>query len=71
MQKIIEKGNIPHALLFSGPDKVGKKKIAMSFAQMIFNDKSDLNGNPDFFLLASLGKEIKIEEIRQLQEKLS
>ncbi len=71
LQKIIEKGNIPHALLFSGPDKVGKKKIAMSFAQMIFNDKSDLNGNPDFFLLASLGKEIKIEEIRQLQEKLS
>ncbi len=69
LQKIVKKGNIPHALLFSGPDKVGKKTIAISFAQMIFND--ELNGNPDFFLLSSLGQEIKIEEIRQLQERLS
>jgi len=71
--KLAEQENIPHALLFSGPEKVGKKMMAMEFAKMLFSKASDigLNENPDFFMLSSFGKEIKIEEIRQLQEKLS
>ncbi|MFA6374550.1 MAG: hypothetical protein WCX24_03290 [Candidatus Paceibacterota bacterium] len=73
LQRIVEQGNIPHALLFSGPEKVGKKKIALEFAKMIFKEASDIDliENPDFFMVSSVGREIKIEQIRQLQEKLS
>ncbi len=73
LQRIVKRGNIPHALLFSGPEKTGKKKIALEFAKMIFKEDSDadLIENPDFFMVSSSGREIKIEQIRELQEKLS
>lgn len=87
--RLIESGNIPHALLFSGPEKIGKKKIAIEFIKSIFcaNRKKgwgfcdecyscrnvDTNAFPDLYLISPEedSKEIKIEQIRDLQEKFS
>ena len=38
--KAIEKQNFPHALLFSGPSGVGKKKMAWAMAQNLLCEKS-------------------------------
>lgn len=64
--KIIENKNIPHALLFSGPEKIGKKKIAIDFSEKLLGDN-----NTDFFILSPEDNIISIKEIRSLQEKLS
>jgi DNA polymerase-3 subunit delta' len=84
---LIESGNIPHALLFSGPKKIGKKKVAIEFIKSIFCSNREkgwgfcsdcyscrnieTNSIPDFSLIAPEedSKEIKIEQIRDLQEK--
>lgn len=67
LSKLIENGNIPHALLFSGPEKIGKKEIAIDFSKKILGKDNDT----DFFILSSKENIITIEEIRKLQEKLS
>ncbi|MCK9393265.1 MAG: hypothetical protein WCX30_03075 [Candidatus Paceibacterota bacterium] len=85
--RLIKSGNIPHAILFSGPKKIGKKKIAIEFIKSIFctNRPSgwgfcsecyscrniDSNTIPDFSIICpeDESKEIKIEQIRDLQEK--
>ena len=35
LKERIRKGNVPHALLFTGPRGVGKRKVALSLAQAI------------------------------------
>jgi DNA polymerase III subunit delta' len=65
--KLGENGNIPHALLFSGGDKIGKKKMAIEFAKKLLGE----DDSTDFFLLLPEDGIIKIEEVRNLQEKLS
>ncbi len=40
LRLLFEKDNIPHALLFTGPEKIGKRTIALWFLKMI-NCKSD------------------------------
>jgi DNA polymerase-3 subunit delta' len=68
--KIAQGKNVPHAFLFSGPEKIGKKLVAFDFARKILND-DNIEKNPDFSLISSGINDIKIEEIRSLQEKLS
>lgn len=65
--KLIENGNIPHALLFSGGDKIGKKGVAVEFAKKLLGE----DNSTDFFMLSPEDGIIKIEEVRNLQEKLS
>ncbi|MDD5639628.1 MAG: hypothetical protein PHR47_02380 [Candidatus Pacebacteria bacterium] len=87
LNRLIENNNIPHAILFSGPKKIGKKKIAVEFIKSIFCSNKpngwgfcsecyscrniDSNTIPDFSLIEPRedSKEIKIEQIRELQEK--
>lgn len=64
--RIIENKNIPHALLFSGPEKIGKKKIAIDFSNQLLGEN-----NIDLFILSPKDNIISIKEIRDLQEKLS
>jgi DNA polymerase-3 subunit delta' len=84
-----KKENIPHAFIFSGPNKIGKKMIALDFAKNIFCQEKNLKGEPcdkcyacrsinestfpDVTIIAPEdgSKEIKIEQIWQLSEKLS
>jgi DNA polymerase III subunit delta' len=82
LSKMILTRKIPHAMIFEGPSKLGKKKIALDFAEKLFCAKDDYNnlescnsfkkGNhPDLTLISSLGKEIKIPEIRKIINKFS
>jgi replication-associated recombination protein RarA len=66
LKKSLELGKLPHALLFYGQEKLGKKDVAREFAKILVNN--DLETNPDFILIDS--KEIKIAEIRELIKKL-
>lgn len=85
----LKTGNIPHAFIFSGLPKIGKKTIALEFVRNIFCSNKNLKGEscgncyacrsinenvfPDLALVQpeEAGKEIKIEQINELTEKLS
>ncbi|MDD5569096.1 MAG: DNA polymerase III subunit [Candidatus Pacebacteria bacterium] len=88
LAKIISSGNIPHAFLFSGPQKIGKRKIALDFAKNLFCEekiqgeacgkcyscrKVDELAIPDLSIVETEpeAKEIKIEQIWNLSEKLA
>lgn len=89
LTKFIKSEKIPHALLFSGPKKIGKKQVALEFFKMIFCSNKgkdwgfcnecyacrnlEANTFPDYVFIAPEedSKEIKIEQIRDLQEKFS
>ena len=51
-------GNIPHAMLFSGPEKIGKKKIALEFINTIFC--KDLCGECSFCKSMNCNPDINI-----------
>lgn len=80
--KIVKTNNVLHSYLFSGPEGVGKKEFAIEFSKMIMclNDEKPCNNcksciqfqdnnNPDFKIIESEGT-IKIEQIRNMQEKI-
>ncbi len=85
LAKIAKSDNMPHALLFSGPEKIGKKMVAMEFAKTIFCEKKkegycgecyscrniDANNFPDLHILASADGNIEMEQVRDLEENLS
>ncbi len=84
LERIAKSKDIPHAFLFSGPDKIGKKKIALEFVKSIFCNKSkgfceecyscrniESNGFPDLVILSPANGNIEIEQIRDLQSRLS
>jgi len=77
---------VAHAYLFRGPDGVGKKRTALTFAAFINCQAPDGNdvcgmcrscrkfhsGNhPDLHVIHPDGAMIKIDQIRQLRQKLS
>jgi len=67
--KSAELGKLPHAFLFCGQEKLGKKQLAIDFAEYLIGDISETN--PDFILLEAEKKEIQIDQIRNLVQKLS
>lgn len=86
LNRTIKSNNILHSYLFLGKDGIGKKIFAKEFAKMILcqneekpcnNCKSCLefenNNNPDFMQidLEDDSKEIKVEQIRFMQEKIA
>lgn len=71
LRRLAELDKIPHALLFSGPEKVGKKTIALEFAKSLVGESR--GQHPDLILVSPEdgGEEIKIAQIRDLIWKLS
>lgn len=49
LQKLLKSGNIPHALLFSGPSEAGKEQFARAFAAELLEDSAaaQTGQNPD------------------------
>ncbi len=80
-------GKVSHAYLFSGPDKVGKKTLALEFIKLLNCQEADINKrpcqkcfscreienkvSPDLVLIEAQRKEIQISQIRNLSWKLS
>ncbi len=69
-EKIINAKKIPHALLFSGPEQLGKKTMALQLISTLFN-ANELFNHPDFILITPARKKIQINQIRDLNWKLS
>jgi DNA polymerase-3 subunit delta' len=81
------KGKLSHAYLFAGQEKIGKKTIALEWSSLLLEGKMKDNQHPDFILIepireeektekgvllpATVEKEIKIGQIRNLISKLS
>lgn len=57
---------IPHALLFQGYEKLGKRTVAIDIAKKIIG-----KSYPDLILIYPEKKEIQISQIRELSHKLS
>ena len=79
----IESDNISHSYLFLGTDGIGKKMIAKEFAKNILcnNTKDETctcksctcfisDNHPDFSIINEEGSNIKIEQIRNITEKV-
>jgi DNA polymerase-3 subunit delta' len=68
LQKQIGTGKFPHAYLFSGPEGIGKKMLALEFAKKILNTEN-LSNHPDFQILDIEG-EITIEPLLDFTSRL-
>jgi DNA polymerase-3 subunit delta' len=69
LRGILKSGRIPHAFLFCGREKLGKRKVAFEFSSWILN--SSPQNHPDFFYLEPIKNQISIEQIRDLIWKIS
>lgn len=69
LKRITESEKIPHAFLFSGQEKLGKRTIAVEFASLVLNQSPFLH--PDFTLIKPVENQILISQIRELIWKLS
>ena len=80
----VKLNKISHSYLFIGPDGIGKRLIAKEFAKMILctsenkycnSCKSciefDTSNNPDFEIIEPNGNSLKIEQIRNFQNKVA
>lgn len=83
LKQQIDTNRVLHSYLFVGIEGIGKKKMAMEFADMLLCEGQNKpchtcssclifrgENHPDFQLIEADGK-IKIEQIRQLQEKIA
>lgn len=87
LSKTIETGKISHAYLFSGSDKVGKKKVALEFIKLLNCQEEKAEKRPcqscrscreiekksfaDLMFIEPEKKEISISQIRNLSWKLA
>ncbi len=84
LQSSLAQGRIPHAFLFHGLEGIGKKATALTFAKALncatnLRDSCDLctscrkadhKNHLDIITLAPEGQFIKIQAVRELQERL-
>ena len=85
LQNSIKTNNLVHSYMFVGPNGIGKKLFADAFAKMILCEEHNSSCNecnscilfssqnhPDFMVIdAENSKEIKIAQVRFLQEKIA
>ena len=70
LKKSVELGRLPHALLFYGQEKIGKKNLAIEFAKFFVNQDITKGTCPDFILIEPEDNNIQISQIRSLIRKL-
>jgi len=71
LRKLAKAKKLPHALLFSGPEKLGKKKVAFRFVSLLFHKDIERTAHPDFVFIEPNQREIQISQIRGLAKELS
>jgi len=87
LRKSFQLGRIPHALLFEGQEKLGKRAFALEFIKLINCQKNEISNtpcqkcvsctqiekklHPDFILIKPLKEKIQISQIRNLALKLA
>jgi DNA polymerase-3 subunit delta' len=83
LSRALANGRVAHAYLFTGPDGIGKRLMAMALARAIVCEeqrgcgnclacrKIDHQNHPDLHILDPDGKSIKIEQIRSFQKELN
>jgi DNA polymerase-3 subunit delta' len=83
LRRAVSADRLAHAYLFEGPEGIGKRLMALALVRAIFCEngngcgdcapcrKVDHNNHPDLHLFEPDGKQIKIEQIRELQRELS
>lgn len=83
LNRALANGRLAHAYLFSGPDGIGKRLMAMALARAIVCHeqrgcgqclacrKIDHQNHPDLHILEPDGTSIKIEKIRSFQRELN
>ena len=83
LRKSFEAGKISHAYLFFGPDRVGKKRVALELIKFLNCSSGgpcqdcrtckeiEKGSSPDLILIEPEKKEIRISQIRGLSWKLS
>ncbi len=76
-------GEIPHAMIFEGPSKLGKRTTAVEFVGKLFCETGDGCGScrpcsdlakgshPDLTMVVAEGREIQISQIRSLAGRFS
>ncbi|MCF6178364.1 MAG: DNA polymerase III subunit delta' [Geopsychrobacter sp.] len=79
----LQNQRLAHAYLFDGPEGVGKKLMALALARALFCEQGDGCGecpacrkvdhlnHPDLHLLVPDGTQIKIDQVRKLQQDIS
>lgn len=76
-EKSIQRGNISHAYIFSGPEHVGKFTFAMDLARKLLGDSKEIN--PDLLVVRPeieekngkiRKKAIAVSDIREMQRKM-
>jgi len=71
LTKLAQMDKLPHALLFCGQEKLGKRALAVEFVSWIFVEDIERRQHPDFIFIEPEQGEIKISQIRNLIWKLS
>ena len=79
LSTLVEKGKLPHALLFAGPEGIGKRTLALELVKHLFCEKGTAcaacrpcrslaaGRHPDLVVLKG-EPSIKIEELRQIRK---
>ena len=70
LSELFETGRLPHALLFVGPEGVGKQKVARVLSQKILASEGPPDQHPDFILVEPENQRIKIDTIREIKKNL-
>ncbi len=69
LQSMAKSNKIPHAMLFCGQEKLGKKTTAFEFLKLFFGE--NILKHPDVVFVEPIENEIQISQIRDLNWKLS
>ena len=67
LERITKEGS--RSLLFTGPESLGKKTVALSFFTSLFQEKPF--NHPDFILIDPFEGKIRINQIRKLSDRIS
>ncbi|MFH2005644.1 MAG: DNA polymerase III subunit delta' [bacterium] len=85
LERAIDSGRVHHAFYFTGPAGVGKAAVGVAFAQALNCSHAPGRGcgqcqvcsrigrniHPDLVWIEAEGKQIKIEQVRRLEERLA